>query len=232
MGKTKLKKRLKRFKPGQFTPRDAIMALAGAGIMIVGVYMSSSVPKQHVALAPQSAAITTPWVPQTVKQWDGIVREMAKKYNIDPNLIAIIMTIESGGNPKAQSGVGAQGLMQVMPATAKDIAAKHLKEPVESYDIYDPRTNIEFGTAYLAWLRDQFGADAHAPCWNETVELVAAGYNGGPGAAKHIRQGDGLESTETVSYSRDAFNMWRERHALQSPTYNRWLGRGGSALIN
>ena len=231
MKKGKLRKKIKRLQPRQFTPRDALMALCGAGIMIVGVYMTSSLNSQPVPLAPQSAAITSPWIPQNVRQWDGIIQEMAKKYNLDPNLIAIIMTIESGGNPRAQSGVGAQGLMQIMPLTAKDIASKHLKEPVTTYDIYDPRTNIEFGAAYLAWLRDQFGSSSQAPSWNETVELVAAGYNGGPGAAKHVRQGDGLESIETVSYSRDAFNMWRERHAAQSPTYNRWLGRGGSALV-
>lgn len=207
------------------------MVVAGAVLILLGAIMFDSVKHETVALTPQTNTITSPWIPASVKQWEPIIQEMSRKYNIDPTLIAIIITIESGGNPKAESHVGAQGLMQVMPLTAKDIAAKYLKEPVETYDIYDPRTNIEFGTSYLAYLRDEFADASQGPSWNETVELIAAGYNGGPGAAGKLHRGEGLESTETVSYSRDAFNMWRERNAPHSPTYDRWLNRGGSSLV-
>lgn len=193
--------------------------------------MTRTLSSAHHPLAPQTATITIPWIPQSVKHWAPQIEAMAKKYKIDPNLLAIIMTLESGGNPKAESGAGAQGLMQITPPTAKDIATKFLKKPVASYDIFDSKTNIEFGTAYLAYLRDEFGVADQAPSWNATVELVAAGYNGGPGAANNLEQGRGLKATETVIYSRDAFNMWRERHATSSPTYNRWLERGGSSLI-
>jgi soluble lytic murein transglycosylase-like protein len=207
------------------------MMVVGALIILLGAIMFDTVKNQPVALAPQSSVITSTWIPDSVKQWQPLIQEMSKKYAIDPNLIAIIITLESGGGSKAESGVGAQGLMQIMPLTAKDIAAKHLKKPAEAYDIFDPRTNIEFGTAYLAYLRDEFGEASQGPDWNETVELIAAGYNGGPGAAAHLLHGEGLESSETLSYSRDAYNMWRERNAPQSPTYNRWLERGGLSLV-
>ena len=194
--------------------------------------LSNSFKTQPAPLAVQSPNIVITWLPQHVRQWQPIIQEMAVRYNIDPNLVAIIMTIESGGNPQARSGVGAQGLMQIMPATAKDIAAKHLKQPVDTYDIYNPHTNIEFGTAYLAYLRNEFGVPSQGPSWDQTAELVAAGYNGGPGAAHNLQQGNGLQSAETYAYSRDVYNMWRERNAATSPTYDRWLSRGGDRLVS
>ena len=187
--------------------------------------------KLEAPLPYREAGITTKWIPPTVIRWQKQIESSALKYDIDVNVIAILMTMESGGGPKAKSGAGAEGLMQIMPATAQEIAKKHLKQPVENYDIYDPATNIEFGTAYLAWLRDEFGIIQHAPDYNTTVELIAAGYNGGAGAAKAIDDGEGLRNLETMSYSRDAFYMWRERTSETSPTFDRWKERGGNALL-
>jgi hypothetical protein len=61
---------------------------------------------------------------------------------------------------------------------------------------------------------------------------VAASYNGGPLAGLHLEEGKGLQDPQTVVYSRDAFNMWRERHNGSSPTFDRWKERGGSELID
>lgn len=187
--------------------------------------------RHHTALQPKSDHLTVQWLPATVTRWQEPIVEMAKKYGIDPDLLAIIMTMESGGNPQAHSEADAQGLMQVTPPTAKDIAAKFLKHPVTAYDLFDPRTSIEFGAAYIAHLRDTFGEASQGPGWNTTVELIAAGYNGGPGAANSLEKGEGLRDMQTVSYSRDAYNMWRERHADNSPTFTRWQERGGESLI-
>jgi soluble lytic murein transglycosylase-like protein len=142
------------------------------------------------------------------------------------------MTMEYGGYAKAESEVGAKGLMQITPTTASDIAKRYLKKPVTTYDLNDPRTSIEFGTAYMAMLRDEFGEQNQGPSWNYTIELIAAAYNGGPGTAGKFYRGEGITDTQTVIYSRDALNMWRERHAKTSPTYNRWLERGGTRLID
>lgn len=201
------------------------------GVMLtLFVYGIVRVMEQGQPLHPQAAAITAPWIPSTVKHWQTPIVAMSKKYDVDPNLLAIIMTLESGGYAKANSGE-AQGLMQITPGTGKDIASKFLKQPRTTYDLYDPKTNIEFGAAYLSYLRDEFGAVNQGPSWDTTVELVAAGYNGGPGGANDVEQGRGLEDIQTVVYSRDAFNMWRERHASKSPTLERWLARGGSDLV-
>jgi hypothetical protein len=213
------------------SPRDFIMLLLGAvlAVIIGGLVMFT---QNHQTVIPyQTAGITAPWIPPTVRHWDKQINEMAKKYDIDANLIAIIMTMESGGNPKARSAADARGLMQVTPLTAGDISQKFLKEPRNTYDLYDPATSIEFGTAYLAWLRDEFGTIQQGPDYTRTVELVAAGYNGGAGTANALEQGEGLRDTEPVIYSRDAFNMWRERVSKTSPTFDRWKERGGSSLL-
>lgn len=207
------------------------MLLVGAIIALVMVESANLIKQAQMPLKYQPSGITARWIPATVKHWQDPINKMAKKYDLDPNVIAIVMTLESGGYAKAGSSAGAQGLMQVIPPTAKEIAAKHLKQPRKTYDIGDPRINIEFGAAYLAYLRQEFGTANQAPSWDSTVELIAAGYNGGPGAANNLDQGKGLKYIETVAYSNDAFNMWRERHAANSPTYERWKERGGSRLI-
>lgn len=205
---------------------------AGGLIVLAGVGIVKLIDNSRVPVPYQSAGITATWIPATVKHWSGPINEMAKKYNVDANLVAIVMTMESGGDTKAMSGDNAQGLMQITPPTAKDIASKFLKEPRKTYDLSDPKTNIEFGAAYLAYLRKVFGEASQGPDWNSTVELIAAGYNGGPGAANSLYKGNGLTDTQTVVYSRDAFNMWRERHASDSPTFDRWKERGGSRLLD
>jgi soluble lytic murein transglycosylase-like protein len=212
--------------------RDCLMVLLGAAVVTAGVTSAHWAKNRQVPLGAGAAQITIPWLPATVKHWQAPITEMAKRYNIDPNVLAIIMTMESGGYAQAKSEAGAIGLMQVTPPTAKDIASKYLKKPQHQYNLQDPRTNIEFGAAYLAFLRHEFGQAAQGPSWNSTVELIAAGYNGGPGAAASVDKGEGLHDEQTVAYSRDAFNMWRERHAKSSPTFDRWKERGGTQLLD
>lgn len=218
-----------KFKPRS---RDLLFLLVG-GLVVGAIWgIATLITVSRMPLKPQADHITSPWIPQTVKKWEQPIDQMAKKYQVDPNLIAIVMTMESGGNPKAHSASNAYGLMQLTPPTAKDISNKYLKPPIRNRNLGDPTTNIEFGTAYLAYLRDTFGGWQQGPSWDYTVELVAAGYNGGPGAANRVFTGKGLTDTQTVVYARDAFNMWRERFAKDSPTYDRWLERGGQSLID
>lgn len=207
------------------------MVFIGLAVTLAGVATANYIHNKQVPVPYQPNGITAKWIPGTVRHWDKTINEMGKKYNVDPNLIAIIVTMESGGYAKAESEAGAKGLMQVTGPTGKDIAAKFLKEPRKKYDLMDPKTNIEFGTAYLAHLRDEFGTTKQGPEWLATVELLAAGYNGGPGTANALEKGEGLRDTQPVIYSRDAFNMWRERNANKSPTFDRWVERGGSRLL-
>lgn len=187
-------------------------------------------------LTAESPDITVPWMPDTITHWQELIGEMALKYDVDPNMTGIVMCLESGGFSRAYSGddAKAMGLMQVTPDTAKDIAAKWLKQrvPEGSYDIWDPRTNIEFGTALLARLRDEFAVGVDKYGVEATSELVAAGYNGGPGAANRLFTGKGLQSDQTRFYAYNAMNMWRERRSPESPTLERWLRNSGQRLID
>ena len=212
---------------------DFGLVAAGALVVLAVVGIATWRYNSQVPLPYQEAGITAKWIPPTVTHWRTLIDENAKKYNIDANVVAIVMTMESGGNPKAASEAGAQGLMQITHLTAGDISKKFLKQPRDdAYDLFDPATSVEFGTAYLAYLRDTFGEPQQSPSWNYTAELIAAGYNGGPGAANSLYKGNGLTDTQTVVYSRDAFNMWRERHAQDSPTFDRWKERGGQILLD
>lgn len=101
---------------------------------------------------------------QSVEFWAPKINAAAQSYHVPAALIAAIMSVESGGNPKLTSSVGAIGLMQVMP--------DHFSA---GQNPWSATTNIAVGTQYLASLASQF---------NDNWSLVAAGYNAGGGAVE------------------------------------------------
>lgn len=93
----------------------------------------------------------------------AMVQAAAVQYGVDPNLALAVAQRESGLNPNATSSAGAQGVMQLMPATAASLGVTNP---------YDPTQNINAGVRYLASLLSQYGGD--------TTKALAA-YNWGPG---------------------------------------------------
>jgi len=97
-----------------------------------------------------------------VRQWEPVVAPIAARYNLDTELVLRIIEAESGGDPRAVSPKGAQGLMQLMPETARALGVS---------DPFDPGQNIEGGVRYLSHLLQRFG----------DLRLALAAYNAGPG---------------------------------------------------
>ena len=98
-------------------------------------------------------------------QYSGIINRQAKIHNIDPDLIAAIIQQESGGNYRAVSPTGAQGLMQLMPETARGLGVANS---------FDPEQNIAGGVKYFAQMLKRY---------NGNIEKALWAYNAGPGNA-------------------------------------------------
>ena len=111
---------------------------------------------------------------------DRIIFEAGKKQGIDPRFIHAVIWQESKYKVEARSHAGAQGLMQLMPATAKRFGCNNVNDPEE---------NITAGTKYLSWLLKRFAGN---------VELALAGYNAGEGS---VDKYDGVPPyNETQNY--------------------------------
>ncbi len=96
--------------------------------------------------------------------YNNEIASAAREYGVDEAIVRAIIHAESAFNPNALSRVGAQGLMQLMPATARRFGVSNA---------FDAGQNIQGGVKYLAWLLKRF---------NGNLTLAAAGYNAGEGA--------------------------------------------------
>jgi len=121
-------------------------------------------------------------------KYSGEIEEVATKYEVDKKIIYSIVKIESDFNPKAESYVGAQGLMQVMPVTAKWILEDMNGKDYEDYDILDPKDNLEIGTLYLRYLLKRYDGD---------IEKVLVAYNAGP---ERVKNDEWKKIKETRNY--------------------------------
>lgn len=95
--------------------------------------------------------------------YDSYIVASAVRHGVDPALVKAMMHTESAFNPNARSPVGAQGLMQLMPATARRFKVNNA---------WNPSENIEGSAKYIAWLMKRF---------NNNIEFAVAGYNAGEG---------------------------------------------------
>ena len=146
------------------------------------------------------------------KVFEPFVMSAAKEFDLDPFLIWALMRQESQFQPQVVSKAGAVGLMQMMPATAGDIAAR-LGVPIEEVKLDDPEINIRFGSFYLRSMLDQFSNNA---------DMALAAYNGGGGNVRRWKKSAHmtavedfptsityLETREYITIVMDAFQVYK-----------------------
>lgn len=125
---------------------------------------------------------------------DAMIRSAAKRHQLEPDLLAAVIAVESGYDPSAVSPKGAQGLMQLMPGTAKDLLVTNP---------FDPRQNIEAGAKYLRQLLDLHNGSF--------VDALAA-YNAGRG---RVARYNGVPPyRETIAYINKVLKRYRTPQAV------------------
>jgi len=148
---------------------------------LAGATSPVSSPTATTAAMATTAATGVSELPADVP-YGAEITAAAKKYGIDPALLAGLVKQESGFNPNAGSAAGAQGLTQLMPGTARSLGCTNPLDPAQA---------IDAGARYLRQQLDAFGGD---------VTRALAAYNAGPGAVK--RYGGVPPYAETQNYVR------------------------------
>lgn len=125
-------------------------------------------------------------VNKRISDFEPIINNAAKEYNLPPELIKAVITTESAGNVNAKSAVGAKGLMQLMDGTAQELGVT---------DSFDPKQNIMGGARYLRQMLNSF---------NGELDIALAAYNAGPG---NVRKYGGIPPfAETQAYVKKVKN--------------------------
>jgi len=134
-------------------------------------------------------------VAKRASKYDAQIAKLSVKHDVSASLIKAVVAKESCFNPKARSPVGAIGLMQLMPETARWLKVKQPENPEQ---------NLAAGVRYLAQLRTRFGED----------ELALAAYNAGPG---NVERYNGIPPfDETENYVVDVMHFYRGYAATSS----------------
>ena len=159
--------------------------------------------------ASSAASGISPIFTRQIQYWSKDIVRWANAASIDPNLLAVVMQIESCGDPRAISHAGATGLFQVMPF--------HFQL---GDNPFNPDTNALRGTSYLSHSLQAAGGNAR---------LALAGYNGGIGV---IAKGESGWSAETNRYVRFGGPIYEDARsgAKSSPTLDEWYQHYGASL--
>jgi soluble lytic murein transglycosylase-like protein len=137
------------------------------------------------------------WPQATAAEIDSAIEQAAARHNVDPNLVRAVIKVESNFNPSAVSRKGAMGLMQLMPATARQLNVN---------DPFDPEQNVDAGVRHLKQLLESYNGD---------VRLTLAAYNAGAGA---VARSSGVPHyAETQNYVRRITDLYNNNHSGGSP---------------
>lgn len=170
----------------QTAKADADAAVARANSIVQNLlFQKSGLDAKINAILEALRSGTASWA-----QIQQDIADLAKQYGIDPLLVEAVVLQESGGNAKAQSSVGAQGLMQLMPGTAAALGVDNTFDPVQ---------NLKGGIEYLLEMLNKYHGN---------VQLALAAYNAGPGSVD--KYGGVPPYQETQNYVNDVLALYNE----------------------
>lgn len=139
-----------------------------------------------------------------IEQYKNIIQKYAQESNIPEELIMVVIEIESRGRPDGVSNKGAVGLMQVMPATMRDVVAR-LRIP--EGDLKEPDFNIRVGTAYLRMMLNQFKGE---------IWLALAAYHAGPTRVRQwMKKLPGRSAQEVIEKGAYKQTVWYVKTVLK-----------------
>ena len=167
--------------------------------------------------APSLFATEGPsWYTRTVYPLEhtDAVREAARRYDLDPALVAAVIYTESRFDEHARSSQGAVGLMQILPETADQIAGESGGVAFTTADLEDPRVNVRYGCYYLRHALDAYDGDLRAAIasYNAGMGAVSGWKAAGDGGRLHL--GD-IPYPETRAYVKkvlEARRVYRETY--------------------
>jgi len=174
--------------PSQFNLRGRRLPspfVALAALVLLGACGQTQNAGAPAVSSPQTRSATPPGPP--TDPWGPWIREASARFDVPEPWIREVMRQESGGRPGVTSRAGAMGLMQVMPATYRELQARHGL----GNDPYHPYDSLMAGTAYIRQMYDLFGSPA-----------FLAAYNAGPGRLEgflYNRRGLPLETRNYVA---------------------------------
>ena len=148
-------------------------------------------------------AVHRPNLPRSGELSKDIV-ELSLRAGVDPFFTAAIISVESGFQPFARSNKGATGLMQLMPATARDVFSAKTGRDIDP-SLTDPRTNMSLGITYIKQLDQQFKGNK---------KLALAAYNWGPGNVSDAVRGQKRIPKSVIDYAKmvlDRAIRWRKQ---------------------
>ena len=182
---------------------------SGGGKNLTGAVGSSQTQSVTRPNTQNKGSPLAPFFRPEVLYWEKEIVQWASDYDLDPNLVATVMQIESCGAPNVVSRAGAMGLFQVMPYHFED-----------GEDSFNPGTNAKRGLSYL-----KRSLDAH----NGDERLGMAGYNGGIAGTQRA---ESSWAAETKRYAYWGYGIYMDSMAgkSDSPTLEEWLRAGGSSL--
>lgn len=145
------------------------------------------------------------------EEYHSIVIKYSNEYSVPNELVFAVIKVESNFKPDVISSAGATGLMQILPSTYKWLTTK-LNEPYLEEKLFDPETNIKYGTYYLQYLYSRFG----------TWEKAIIAYNWGEGnfseflAEEGYTEGDydSIPVEETRNYIKKVMHHWKKYNEL------------------